>query len=315
MEPAQLFHEIARGPAGGEAFWLTTDDGRRIRVGHWPVAEGAAVKGTVLLFPGRSEYIEKYGPIAQEMVGAGYHMVTIDWRGQGLSQRVCADRMTGHVEDYAEFQRDIAALMHFVEDRALPRPFHLIAHSMGGCIGLRALQAGLGISRAVFSAPMWGISMAALMRPVANVLSTVLAPSPWRCVRAPGTTRETYVLTAPFEDNQLTNSREMWAFMVEQARAHPELTLGGPSVAWLHASLVETRALMAMPAPETPCLTFLGTNERIVDPRPVRQMMESWQGGRLEMAPGAEHEIMMEGGALKALFVSKTLAHFDSAGS
>jgi len=53
-------------------------------VGHWT---GQHVKGTVLLFPGRTEYIEKYGPAAADFLARGFATVVIDWRGQGLADR------------------------------------------------------------------------------------------------------------------------------------------------------------------------------------------------------------------------------------
>jgi len=58
MERAPFFADIDDGPEGGAAWWLTADDGLRIRLGVW---SKEAAKGTVLLFPGRTEYIEKYG--------------------------------------------------------------------------------------------------------------------------------------------------------------------------------------------------------------------------------------------------------------
>lgn len=311
MEAAPLYSEIARGPEGGEAFWVKSADGVRLRMAIWP-AQGTP-KGSVLLFPGRTEYIEKYGPTAGELAAAGFATASIDWRGQGLSPRICPDEMTGHVPDFADFQQDVQALLELARARDLPRPWHLLAHSMGGCIGLRALHEGLPVERAVFSAPMWGILIPPLQRPVANLLSAVLARTSWGCMRVPGTTRETYVLSAPFEDNQLTHDRGMWDFMVDQARRHPELALGGPSVSWLHAALVETRALMEMEPPDTDCLTFLGTHERIVDTRPVKAHMERWQGGRLELMTGAEHEMLMEGGRLRAHFYGEMIAHFAMA--
>ena len=54
---APLFTDIHPGPTGGEAFWAQTSDGVQIRVAHWPTENA---KGTVLMFPGRTEYIEKY---------------------------------------------------------------------------------------------------------------------------------------------------------------------------------------------------------------------------------------------------------------
>ena len=35
LSPAPFFEDVAGGPAGGAAHWLTTSDGTRIRVGHW----------------------------------------------------------------------------------------------------------------------------------------------------------------------------------------------------------------------------------------------------------------------------------------
>ena len=62
LSPAPFFSDIAHGPAGGAAHWTQTSDGMRVRVGHW---NKAAAKGTVLIFPGRTEFIEKYGQVAQ----------------------------------------------------------------------------------------------------------------------------------------------------------------------------------------------------------------------------------------------------------
>ena len=75
--PAPFHADIAQGPEGGAAHWLTTSDGLRIRAGHWrppqagSAGHGTAPAGTIFLFPGRTEYIEKYGPFAKDMVARG----------------------------------------------------------------------------------------------------------------------------------------------------------------------------------------------------------------------------------------------------
>jgi lysophospholipase len=92
---AAPFHaDVADAPEGGVCRWLTTADGVRLRACFW--REGG--RGTVLLFSGRTEYAEKYGPAARELAVRGFAMATIDWRGQGLSARLSGDATLGHVE-------------------------------------------------------------------------------------------------------------------------------------------------------------------------------------------------------------------------
>lgn len=297
---APLFEEIAQGPANGRAFWRETSDRVRIRLGYWPAVQDARTAGTVLLFPGRTEYIEKYGLIAAELAERGFGTLCIDWRGQGLSDRVDQDRLLGHVGRFSEYQLDVAAMMALAEDLDLPRPYLLLGHSMGGCIGLRALHDGLEVQGACFSAPMWGISISTVLRPIAWGVSWALHHTPWKLMLTPGTARKTYVDIQPFDDNMLTTDPEMYALMQLQASAHPELTLGGPTAGWLYAALRETTDLMRLPTPNTQTVTFLGTQERIVEPEPIHELMARWPNGRLKVMQGCEHEVLMEAGPIRA---------------
>lgn len=314
MDLAPLHEEVARGPHGGEAFWVRAEDGVRLRVGVWPPARGTEVKGSVLLFPGRSEYVEKYGPTAADLAQAGYATLVIDWRGQGLSERPCKDPMVGHVGDFAEYQRDVRAMVAAAAELDLPGPFHLLAHSMGGCIGLRALHEGLAVERAAFSAPMWGLKLSPLMRPAVGALAATLGLMGLSCLRMPGTSGQTYVLEAKFEDNQLTGDHAMWELMAMQVRAVPELALAGPSVGWVRAALRETAELGRMKAPEVPTITFLGSRERIVDPAPIHRLMGRWPHGRLIEVAEAEHEVLMETPETRALVMRELLEHFGQVG-
>lgn len=288
--PAPLFDDVADAPAGGRAVWLTASDGVRIRAGLWD--QGA--QGTVFLFPGRTEYIEKYGRAAADLRARGFATLSVDWRGQGLAARAYADRLIGHVGQFAEYQRDVDALMAFATVEDLPRPWYLLCHSMGGCIGLRSLMRGLPFRAAAFSAPMWGISMAAWMRPVAHVLGRLAGPLGQAHRYAPSTGAQSYVLTAPFQDNVLTTDPDMWDYMRRQLAAHSDLALGGPSMGWLHAALRECAALAVLPAPPVPVITALGTAEKVVDVPPIHLRMAAWPQGRLDLYPGAEHEVPME---------------------
>lgn len=82
--------------------------------------------------------------------------------------------------------------------------------------------------------------------------------------------------------------------MRHQALAHPELGLGGPSLGWVKAALSECHALSQLASPAVPAVTALGTQEKIVDVAPIHARMAIWQGGTLDLYPGAEHEVLME---------------------
>lgn len=297
MENAPLYDDVAKAPDGGAAYWLTCEDGVRIRVGAWD----KGTKGTVLLFPGRTEYIEKYGLAVGDLQNRGYATMVVDWRGQGLADRLLEDPATGHVIHFTDYQHDVRAMMAAARDLGLPEPYYLLSHSMGGCIALRSLIEGLNVKAAIFSAPMWGILISAPMRPLAFGLAWASSGLGLGHKYAPSTSADSYVVTAPYADNMLTTDAEMYAYMQDQARTHPQLSLGGPSMNWLFQALTETRDLQTMQMPDTPTVTYLGTNERIVDSIAVIKLMGQWPDGCLEMVDGAEHEVLMENPAIREL--------------
>jgi lysophospholipase len=310
MAPAApFFDDVANGPADGAAHWLTTRDNRRIRAGHWP---GDGAKGTVLIFPGRTEYIEKYGITAQALTAAGYSVLAVDWRGQGLADRLISDPNLGHIGDFADYQHDVAALLDHAVVLGLPRPFFLIAHSMGGCIGLRSLMNGLDVKAVMFSAPMWGIQMPPATRAFAWSLTTLSLSFKFDEKLVPGQSATSYPLIQPFAGNMLTDDPEIYAALRGQIAAHPALGLGGPSLRWLNRSLHEMRDLARLPAPATPCITFLGSKESIVDPAAIRTRMARWRGGVLHDIKGGLHEMLMDKPAMRDSVNATTIAHFDA---
>lgn len=301
---------MARGPEGGVAQWLTTADGVRIRLGIW-ARPGA--KGTVFLAPGRSEYIEKYGPAAADFAARGYAMLAIDWRGQGLADRVLADPVKGHVERFSDYQLDFDAVIAAAESLDLPRPWFVLGHSMGGTIVLRRLMGPHPFAACAFSAPMLGINLPRLLRPFGLPLARLIGQSPAARLYTPGMGAVTYVYREPFHDNHLTTDPAMWAFMVEHLAQVPGLTVSGPSLRWVAQSVLECAALAAAPAPDLPCYCSLGTRERIVPSAPIQDRFNHWPGARLELFDGAEHEVMMEGPQMRARFFDGCAATFDAA--
>jgi lysophospholipase len=309
--PAPFLDDVAEGPGGGAAWWVHSADGTRLRLGAWP-ARGDVSRGTVLLFPGRTEYVEKYGRVDADLTGDGYGLVAFDWRGQGLADRPQHRRDMGHVVSFDEYREDVAAFRAAIEMLELPGPFYLIAHSMGGAIGLRALHDGLPVRAAVFSAPMWGIQMTPFMKSIASVALGLAGPlglgdrfapttGPWEAMA--------------FDDNPLTTDRDQFDYMSAQVERHPELALGGPSVLWVKAALEETRALLAMPPPKVPTLTLMGSREGIVEVPAIEARMARWPGGRLRVVQGGLHELLMESPPRRAETLAAIRAHLTAHGT
>lgn len=309
-EPEAPFHHdlVPEAPAEGRAAWIVTSDGFRLRAMVWP-RDGA--RGTVFILHGRSEYIEKYAPLAADLARAGFASASLDWRGQGLSDRHPRRPMMGHVGRFADYQADLAALSEHVRALGQPEPWYLFSHSMGGAIALRALIGGFPARSAVFSAPMWGIAFAPGVRPAAWALAHAARPARADHRFVPTTGPTTYVATAPFAGNSLTRDTGMFDLMRQQVVARPELSLGGPSMGWLREALVECRALVRAGPPEVPALVALGLNERVVDPRPVHRVMQRWRQGRLMLVPEAEHELVMERAPIRRAFLEAMLDRFD----
>ena len=309
MEVAPFFEDVSGGPDGGIAHWIQSDDGVRIRVGHWPL-EGA--KGTILFFAGRNECVEKYGIAAGEMRDRGYAAVGIDWRGQGLADRLIADHRLGHVDDFADYQRDVTAILAHIDALELPKPYFLVGHSMGGCIGLEALHRGLPVAAACFTAPMWGVLLNPVVKLFARGFAALTDVVGGSTRIAPGQRPEPYITYTSMAENGLTSDPEMYDFVLAQTTQHPELAVGAPTTRWVGLALAETKRLSRLPSPNYACLTFLGTDEDIVDPAEIHDRMARWDGAELVMLQDARHEVMVETPEHRRKLFDRMAAHFDA---
>jgi lysophospholipase len=300
MIPHPVFHaDLAGGPETGRAWAVTAEDGTRLRIATW----AAGPRGTVLIFPGRNEHVEKYGRVARDLAGRGWSAAALDWRGQGHSDRAPGAGDRGHIDDFTHYQSDVAALLATVRAAGLPEPYHLLAHSMGGAIGLRALAQGLPVASAAFSAPMWGLQMAAYLRPIARGAAAVGRRAGLGMRDVPTGPRESYLAVTPFDANALTTCRETYAWMVAQTLRDPRLALGRPTFRWLHAALADLRALRRLPPPAVPLLLGLAGEETIVDNAAIRRLARGLPTARIETYAGARHELLMERPSVRSRFL------------
>lgn len=308
---APFDHKSAGGNPAADAVWAYASDGLRLRLAEF--ARGDA--GTILLVPGRTEYLEKYGHVANEFAQHGYGMVSLDIRGQGLSDRMAPDPMVGHVGKFVDYQLDIDTLVAFAVARKMPRPWFVIGHSLGGAISLRTVMAGLDVQAAVFSAPMWGIAMPSILRPVSWSLGWVAHHAQLSNWVTPGMSRDSYVLTCDLESNLLTNNQATLLRMRAQVNAQPDVGLGGPSVPWLYRALRECEALRRTPTPPVNTMTFLPEHEEIVCIKSIRTLTARWDNAQLIEVPGGRHETMMETPDRQKLFIESCVNFFSAPGN
>lgn len=308
METAPFFEDIADGPPGGAAHWVRASDGVRLRLTHWTKPKA---KGTILLFTGRTEFAEKYGRPARLFGDAGYAVLVNDWRGQGLSDRLYTDPRMGHVGKFADYQRDVAAIVAHADALDLPKPYFLLAHSLGGGIGLRALMEGLPVNAAAFSAPMFGIAATPFKRRAVMVLAAMADVFGQSGRVVPGLSTANTIAQTPFGINALTSDRAEYAFLQEQVKQHPELGLGAPSLHWVQQAVKETDRMARLPSPNVPTLTMLGSKETIVSSDRIHDRMRRWPLGELIVVDGGKHEMMMETPEIKTQMMTSLISHFD----
>lgn len=303
--PALIAVAGAPVPPGLRAAWVEGAGGVALRTALLP-ATGRA-RGSVVINTGRTESLEKYFETAGELSARGFTVLLHDWRGQGLSGRLLADPLRGHVDGFDDFLADLRAVLAAYEPR-LPRPWILVGHSMGGALGLLALARGEDrFSAALLAAPMFRIALSPLKRLVSGPIS--------RLAHAFGRGGD-YVLgqdrspPAAFERNPLTHDPVRYRRAYDQLEADPKLALGGPTWSWLRSALAATAWLRMAPQVATidiPVTILSAELDSIVDNAAQAAVAARLPHGRLVTVPGAFHEILQETDKRRAVF----FAEFD----
>ena len=275
--------------------------GVRLRFGHHR-PEGA-VRGTILVLPGRAEFIEKYAETLIELQGWGFATAILDWRGQGGSERLLPQRDRGYVVRVEDYLADLDAVVARLDRLRLPPPFLMLAHSMGGHIGLRYLRGEPGrFAGAALSAPMFGIRLGPTPEPVARALcaAAIRAGAGWRY--APGQ-RDVDLARYVFARNRLTSSPERYEELRHYVATTPELALGGVTYGWLGAALASVALIRQPGFPEairTPIQILQAGRDRIVSNRAEALIARRLPAARLAVFPDGRHELLQERDEIRA---------------
>ena len=310
LQKAVFYPELTQGPKNcGEAYWLRARDGVRLRAAIWRRKD--KVKGSILLLPGRFGYVERFGRVAKTFHDQGFTTLALEWRSQGLSDRSIKDRQKGHVRSFSDYQHDIVAMFAAAECLNLPKPWHLVAISMGGCVALRAAIKGLPVSSIAFLVPMWGIKLSFWKRAAAWPVCGLAQFAGFGGLYAPGESSEPYVLNTQFENNNLTHDKDNYNFWITQARAAPELAIGGPTCNWVYQSLVECKSLSKQESPKMRCMTLSAELDDLVDNDAIKDRMSRWPNSEFFMMKNARHDVLSEVPDVRAEVIGKLTNFFS----
>ena len=281
---------------------IRTPDGAELRFARW--APPAGRKGTVCVFTGRGEQIEKYFETVRDLRDRGFAVAMIDWRGQGHSSRRLRDPRKGYVRDFSDYEIDVEAFVRQVVLPDCPPPHFALAHSMGGTVMLRLAHAGKRwFDRMVLSAPMIDLPGRLTSFPVRAFVKVLrLTGQGGRYVPGGG---DRLTGTDSFINNPLTRDPVRYARNAAILEEDPTLGLASPTVAWADTAFGAMRAFRAYDYPSRirqPILMLAASNDAVVSTSAIEEFAYHLRAGSHLVIAGSKHEILQEQDRYRAQF-------------
>lgn len=271
-------------------FYWVKENGLRLRV-MLVTTERSDPRGSIVIFPGRTEFIEKYLETVEDLTERGFTVLVMDPRGQGLSQRLTVDPLKSYVGNFQDYADDLAGVISQFAP-LLPKPHILMGHSMGGCVALQAVISGvMRPSAVVCSAPMLGL----------YDVSTPIMIGFIKLFAALGMAKKNLPfqrgrsgIPVPFESNKLTSDParyEDWAAYFNNVE---RVRLGPPTYGWVVQAL-RSMSFVNKNADKLkiPALIVAAGADPIVEPSSNEEFAEK-SGATFAVVPGALHELFLE---------------------
>ncbi|MCO5065045.1 MAG: alpha/beta hydrolase [Rhizobiaceae bacterium] len=294
-------------PEAAHSGFIVARGNKRLRYALF-AAGGRPVKGTVLVLTGRNEPIEKYFETVRSLSKRGFGAAIFDWRGQGLSDRELTDPLRGHVDDFDLYAEDLDSFFREVVLPDCRGPYYVLAHSTGALIALRAAPAlNNRIERMVLLAPLLQLGSLSVSAGSIRRLASVLKLAGFGNFYATGGRWK----PTPFERNNVTSDPERYERNVRLFTTHPRLSLGGPTITWMHAAADAAR-LVSDPdytaRLHIPTLFVAAGADVVVSSRAIEQYARRLRSGYCVTIDGARHEILQE----RDYYLEQFWAAFDA---
>ncbi len=295
-----------KAPKGINSYFVSMNDGVRLRVCHW-INEKDKVKGTILLQQGHNEFIEKYYETIQEFLDRNYSVIAFDWRGQGMSDHQLNDIHKSYIRDYKRHDKDLKNILEEIIEPFFPKPLIGIGHSMGGCLMLSAFHDHPEkFSKGVLSAPMLGFKNEKFLKVASSLMNFFKKDTDYLLGSRPNMGIET-----PFDKNDLTTDSLRYERIIHLVRKHPNIRLWGVTNAFAKAVNKRFKTIRKNGWAEKIDLDILiinNINDRVVDSNKIKLMQKRLKNSQMIEFHKTEHEIFME----RDIFRKKLWEHLDS---
>ncbi len=303
-----------RKPAALQPLLLRTPDGVELRCAT-ARPQGSA-RGTVLILPGRGDYIERHYDTIAEMLQRRLAVAIFDWRGQGLSQRFSRNRLKGHVRSFNDYDTDLHTVMRELVLPDMPAPCFAFAVSMGGHVLLKASFRHLWFERAMLISPMVDLPQ----HPRRALLERLARSTPLL-----GVSRAFFPLLPrrllhprDFPGNALTSDRLRFLREAHFLKEYPEVGIAMcPTFGWLRAALKSIDELRGMVAaggePRWPLHAVAAARDALVDAEALRRLTRQVGNIKATFLHKARHDITIENDENRALMWSAFDSFFGTA--
>jgi lysophospholipase len=284
-------------PQGGEFLFHERPDGTVLRYAIWH-GKTVSKRGSMIVLPGASEFIEKYYEVVNELLERDFSVIVLDWRGQGLSSRPLNNPQKHHYDSFDSLVCDLDSFVAMLATTDLPKPFNILAHSMGGHIALRYMHDHPHtISNAILTAPMVDVHYAGI--PVVVVkgligLMGMMGKLTNYAVDQGDFDREA---GGNYKMELLTSDPERFEDEFYQISQNKSLVIGGKTYGWLRAAMASIEILNAKGYGEaitTPLTIIQASEDGLVRNDRQKALAMRIPSAKFIVVEGSKHEILKE---------------------
>lgn len=263
----------------------------------------------ILISSGRTEAAIKYKELIFDLYNNGYSVYIHDHRGQGLSGRMTKDPDMGYIDTFQFYIDDMKYFYDNMFDKSNHEKKYLLAHSMGGAIGMTYLEQNPNdFDAAAFSSPMLGFVSSTCK---ATKLLTGQKPK-----YALGQSKYHDDKLA-FKKNRLTGSEIRYDRMNVAFATDTKARLGGATYQWVYKSCEQFNYIHDnINNIHTPFILFSAQKEKIVNTKAHQIFIdEAKQLGKTceaFLVEDAQHELFIEKDVQRIETINQIFRYFNS---